>query len=240
MRELKSESSISKRKLHRHLLTLTEPRSFVSERFNILRAKLTAPCSVMVTSASPGEGKSFVSANFAISIAKTVDKYALLVDSDLRAPSIHTLFGFQDEALPGLADYLGKSFPISDVLAKTDIPKLTILPGGIPPENPAELLSSEKMIELLSELKEKYSDRYIIIDSPPPLLIAEARVIARHVDKIILVVKEGQTSKHLITELIDVIGKDKILGAVMNHSEMRSTVYRHMKNYGKYYKYMKQ
>lgn len=236
---MKSESPGPKGKLNRHLLTLTEPRSFVSEQFNILRSKLATPCSVMVTSAAPGEGKSFVSANLAISIAKTVDKYALLVDSDLRSPSIHTVFGFQDGALPGLAEYLGKDFPLSSILAKTEVPKLTILPGGEPPENPAELISSEKMIGLLSELKKKYSDRYIIIDSPPPLLIAEARVIARHVDQIILVVKEGKTSKQLIDDLIDVIGKDKIIGAVMNHSEMRSTVYRHMKNYGKYYKYMK-
>lgn len=219
------------------LITLLKPHSYESEQFKMLRTKLlfpnsgNPPRSVMVTSAALEEGKSFVSANLAISIAQTTDRYVLLMDCDLRTPCVHSLFGFNE--MPGLSEYLSGEMALSSLLLRTNINGLTILPGGAPPHNPSELLSSEKMSELIEEVKAKYNDRYIIIDSPPPLIMAGTTVIARQVDGIVVVVKYGSTPADLVTELIDTVEKEKILGIVMNESSYRGHG-RHGK-YGKLY-----
>ncbi len=220
------------------LITLLKPHSYESEQFKMLRTKLlfpnsgNPPRSIMVTSAALEEGKSFVSANLAISIAQTTDRYVLLMDCDLRTPCVHSLFGF-NEMPPGLSEYLSGEVALSSLLLKTKVNGLTILPGGAPPHNPSELLSSEKMTELLGEVKDKYSDRYIVIDSPPPLIMAGTTVIARQVEGIVVVVKYGSTPMDLLTELIDTVEKEKILGIIINES----TYYGHGRRgkYGKLY-----
>ncbi|MBW2608288.1 MAG: hypothetical protein JRD05_11705 [Deltaproteobacteria bacterium] len=113
---------------------------------------------------------------------------------------------------------------------------MTILPGGKPPNNPAELMSSIKMSELLKEVKSRYSDRYIIIDSPPPHITSETSIIARQVDGILLVVKAGSTNREMVEELLEMMGKEKVLGVVVNWFDMSS-----MKSYGygKYSRYGK-
>lgn len=231
------------------LVTALKPQSFESEQFRMLRSNLLfpvngkSPRTIMVTSAVPGEGKSFIASNLAISIAYYVDNYVLLIDCDMRSPSIHKLFGVSSEALdvypPGLSEYLSQNASLSPMLIKTTIDKLTVLPGGNPPPNPSELLSSKRMIELLQETKTKFSDRYIIIDSPPPILTSDISVIARHVDGIVLVVRYGNTSRMLVNDLVQSLGKDKILGVVFNQSEMIGLFNRQSATYGKYGKYRK-
>ena len=188
----------------------------------------------MVTSAVPGEGKSFVASNLAASIAQNIDQHVLLMDCDMRKASVHSNFGFDE--VEGLSGYLSKKTPLSSLLLKTDINKLTILPGGKPPNNPAELMSSKKMSELLKEVTSRYNDRYIIIDSPPPHITSETSIIARQVDGILLVVKAGSTNREMVEELLEMMGKEKVLGVVVNWFDMSS-----MKNYGygKYGKYGK-
>ena len=188
----------------------------------------------MVTSAVPCEGKSFVASNLAVSIAQNIDEHVLLMDCDIRKATIHSNFGFDETA--GLSDYLSKKTSLSSLLLKTNVNKLTILPGGKPPENPAELMSSNQMSKLLRELTSRYTDRYIIIDSPPPHLTSETSVIARQVDGILLVIKSGSTDRKLVEELIEMMGKDKILGVVLNWFDMRSMKYY---SYSKYSKYIK-
>ncbi len=225
--------------INESLVTLLNPESFEAEQFKILRTNLLFPISgnpprtIMVTSAVPGEGKSFVSANLAISIAQGIDEHVLLMDCDIRRPCLHTRFGFND--VRGLSDYLADDASISSVLLKTRLKKLTMLPGGKPYNNPSELLTSEKMLALLKEVKIRYNDRYIIIDSPPPQLIAEASAIARQVDGIILVVKYGSTNREIVSDLINIIGKEKILGVIINWFDMRSSSYYAYGNYNKYY-----
>jgi exopolysaccharide/PEP-CTERM locus tyrosine autokinase len=225
--------------INESLVTLLNPESFEAEQFKILRTNLLFPISgnpprtIMVTSAVPGEGKSFVSANLAISIAQGIDEHVLLMDCDIRRPCLHTRFGFND--VRGLSDYLADDASISSVLLKTRLKKLTMLPGGKPYNNPSELLTSEKMLALLKEVKIRYKDRYIIIDSPPPQLIAEASAIARQVDGIILVVKYGSTNREIVSDLINIIGKEKILGVIINWFDMRSSSYHAYGNYNKYY-----
>ncbi|MDM8522167.1 polysaccharide biosynthesis tyrosine autokinase [Desulfococcaceae bacterium HSG8] len=211
-----------------NLVMIRRPRSFEAEQFRILRTNLLFPASgkpprsIMVTSAVPGEGKSFVSANLAISIAQNVDnKYALLMDCDMHMPSIHTMFGFGDK--PGLSEHLSSDVPLSSLLLKSEVKRLTILPGGNPPHNPSELLSSEKMSALLREVQSRYNDRYTVVDSPPPKLTAETSVIARHVDGVLIVVKYGSTSRKEVNELIEIIGKERILGIITNWADTHTT-----------------
>ena len=226
--------------VNKNMVSLLEPQSFEAEQFKHLRTNILFPVSgnpprsIMVTSAVPGEGKSFVASNLAVSIAQNIDQHVLLMDCDMRKASVHSNFGFDE--VEGMSEYLSKETSLSSLLLKTDINKLTILPGGKPPNNPAELMSSNKMSELLKEVTSRYSDRYIIIDSPPPHLTSETSIVARQVDGILLVVKAGSTSREMVEELLEMMGKEKVLGVVVNWFDMSS-----MKSYGygKYSKYGK-
>ncbi len=217
------------------MVTVLTPNSVESEQFRLLRNNILFPetgdpprC-IMITSASPDEGKSFVAANLAVSIAQSIDEYVLLMDCDLRDPSIHSLFKLGDS--PGLSDYLAQGKPLASLLLKTFISKLTILPGGTIPQNPSELLSSEQMRRLIHEVKLRYSDRYIIIDTPPPYLTSEGNALARQVDGIVLVIRHGRTRKKAVENIINIYGREKIIGVVHNFAEKKPGY-----GYG-YYKY---
>lgn len=224
-----------------NLVTLLNPQSFESEQFKILRTNLLFPVSgkpprtILVTSAVPGEGKSFVSANLAVSIAQNIEEHVLLMDCDIRRPSQHRSFGFDD--VPGLSEYLSRRIPLSSLLLKTQVKKLSLLPAGTPPHNPSELLSSEPMSALVEEVKARYPDRYIIIDSPPPKFTAETAALARQVDGIVLVVNSGKTPRGLVEELVETLGKEKILGIVMNRFNFQGSRYYGYGKYGKYAAY---
>jgi capsular exopolysaccharide synthesis family protein len=182
----------------------------------------------------PGEGKSFVAANLAVSLSRYITDYVLLVDCDLRRPTIHQKFGFED--VPGLNEYLAGKVPLSSLLLKTTVKKLSILPAGKPPGNPSELLSSPKMSNLLNELQTRYEDRWLIIDSPPPHLAPETLAISQKVEAIIIVVKHHSTHQALVEELIASFEPEKILGAVINHFDIRTSRYY---GYGRYRTYKK-
>jgi exopolysaccharide/PEP-CTERM locus tyrosine autokinase len=225
----------ARREIEKDLVTLMNPQSFEAEQFKILRTNLLfaesgkMPRSVMVTSAMSGEGKSFVAANLAVSVARHVNWNVLLIDCDLRRPNIHRQFGFQNFA--GLSNYLAEGTDLEPLLLKTGIENLTILPAGKTPDNPSELLSSKRMAALLEEAASRYKDRLIIIDSPPPTMTAESGALARYVDGILLVVKYGSTPKDSAKELIGKLGRKKILGAVINNFDIGSSRYR-KKYYG--------
>jgi len=229
----------SKSEFPKGLLDLKQKNLFEVDQFKKLRTRLLFPAkgkiprSVAVTSAGIGEGKTFVAANLAVSIAQNIDKrQTFLLDCDLRCPSIHPLFGFED--LPGLSEYLSGDAPLSEFLFKpSTIEQLTILAGGTPPYNPSELLSSKKMSDLLEEALSRYDDRYIVIDLPSPRLVPEAGLILNHVDGVIIVSHYGKTPKSNFKELISIIGKDNVLGVVFNHfdTSMHSTFYRMYRKY---------
>jgi len=218
------------------LVTAKDPKSIESEQFRLLKNNIlfpeegNPPRSIMITSPSPDEGKSFVSANLAVSIAQSIDEYVLLMDCDLRRPSIHSLFGM-DNAL-GLSDHLSGAVPLPSLLKKTFIDKLTLLPGGSIPPNPSELLSSEQMRGLLREVKSRYSDRYVIIDTPPPQITSETNAIARVVDGIIIVVRQGVTKKKEVQDIIDIYGRKKILGVIKNFAATTPGMSYRYKKYG--------
>jgi len=189
-----------------NLVAYHAPRSVEAELFKVLRTNLLFPASgnlprkILITSPLPGDGKSFVTSNLAISIAQGVEEYVLLIDCDVRRPKIHKYFGFGQ--VVGLSEHLSVGTELSKTLLKTPIPKLTVLPAGQPPENPTELLSSKRMKALLNEVATRYDDRFIIIDSPPPSMAAETTAIVNFVDGVILIVKAGSTPRSAVNETI--------------------------------------
>jgi protein-tyrosine kinase len=224
--------------LCRNLVAYHNPQSIEAELFKVLRTNLLfpangkAPKTIMVTSAISGDGKSLVSANLAISIANGIEQHVLLIDADIRKPSIHTYFGLGRRE--GLSEYLASGSDVSKNFVKTPVHKLTILPAGTPPDNPSELLTTQKMKTLLSEVAQRYEDRYIIIDTAPPSVATETAAIANYVDGIIIVVRAGKTHREAVSEVIDQLGKEKIFGLVLNNSDQSVKKYY---GYGKsYYK----
>lgn len=222
------------------LVTVSQPHSYEAEQFRTLKTNLLfssdrgIPRTIMVTSAVPDEGKSFVSANLAVTFAHSVDEHVLLMDCDLRLPTVHRVFGIKDDA-PGLSDVLSGKIDIPTALHKTGVEKLTVLPGGSIPNNPTELLSSKRMKNLLMEVEARYKDRYIIIDSPPPLLTAETIAIARQVDGILIVIRHESTSRNEVKEMIELLDKDKIIGVIVNRYDVRLAKYYGYGKYGTYY-----
>jgi protein-tyrosine kinase len=209
------------------LVSLYQPHSLVSEQFrklrtHILRLSLSRPVkTIMVTSAIQGEGKSFVSANLAIGIAFDLQLHALLVDCDLRNPTVSPMFGSGDNR--GISDYLIGEEDISNFLVKTELEKLSLIPGGTIPENPVEIIGSKRMGSLVEELKARYENRFIILDSTPLLATAEPGVLAKLVDGIIIVVRAGQTPRETVQQALGSLDREKILGVVLNHVEFKSS-----------------
>jgi receptor protein-tyrosine kinase len=170
---------------------------------------------IMVTSSLAGEGKTFTAINLAMSIATEMDKTVLLVDADVAKPDVTSRLGVQAEK--GLIDVLLEDdLTLPDVLIRTDIPKLTLLPAGRKHVHSTELLASDGMRQLTVELSSRYPDRIVIFDSPPMCLTSEARVLAGLMGQIVLVVEEGKTSQHSVKQALDMLDSNEIIGVVLN------------------------
>lgn len=160
---------------------------------------------IMVTSALPGEGKTFCSINLAMSIAMEMDHTVLLVDADVARPSVLSTLGL--EARTGLMDVLrDDALDVSDVLIKTNVDALSILPSGTSQKNATELLASQSMKMLLDQIAERYADRIVIFDSPPVLLTSEARVLAEQMGQIVMVVEAEKTTQNAVKDALRRIG----------------------------------
>ncbi|MGL1957606.1 MAG: XrtA-associated tyrosine autokinase [Colwellia sp.] len=170
---------------------------------------------IMVSSANPNEGKTFISINLALSIALEQDKTVLLIDADVLRPSVHRELEF--EIKQGLLEYLLSEVPdISDIIYNTSIPNLRIIPAGRPHHLTNELLTSDRMEKLAKELASRYPDRLVIFDCPPILGINETPVLSSLVGQAVVVVEESKTKiddvKHAVSEL----NEDIAVGFVMN------------------------
>jgi protein-tyrosine kinase len=208
---------------NRMLASLFDSHSAVSEQFRKLKSSLVRLTKddkflnlLMVTSAIAGEGKSLTAANLAISMAQEYDLTVLLVDADLRRPRVHSYLGFEQTI--GLSDCLQDGIDIGEAIVKTDIEKLSVITAGREVEKPLELLGSKKMQELMAELKHRYNDRYVIIDTPPLLPFAETRAMAHLVDGVIFVIHEGGTPVESVLEAKEILKGCKVLGIVLNDS----------------------
>lgn len=170
---------------------------------------------IMITSALPGEGKTFTAINLAMSIALERDRTVLLVDSDVAKPSISNYLGKGGQY--GLVDYLlSDDMSLSDVLVQTDVPKLRLLPAGRTHPHSTELLASENMRRLTQELSNRYPDRVVIFDSPPLLATSEAAVLASHMGQIAIVVEAERTTQEVIGEAMALLDPGPMTGLVLN------------------------
>ena len=167
--------------------------------------------------------------NLAISLAKEQDHTVLLVDTDLRRPSVHRYLDIEPEV--GLVHCLRDGLPIEKALIKTGIGKLVILPAGEALRDPHDLLSSNRMKEIIQELKERYPERYVIFDTPPAFPFADAGVLAAYVDATLFVVREGKADKSDVEKTIEIFKDHNLLGVIYNDARV------FMKSSNYYYNY---
>ena len=179
-----------------------------------------------ITSSSANEGKTLTSINLAISIALKQNYTVMLVDTDLRRPSIHSYFGFQ--AQKGLCDYLEKGTPIEEILIHPNIESLVLLPGSIslngPTDRSSELLASPKMAQLVEELKSRYPSRLVLFDLPPVHLGDDVVAFSPYLDTIMLVVEDGKTQSGEFSRALDLLEEVDIIGTVLNKSSHSSKI----------------
>jgi len=195
---------------------------------------------IMVTSALPGEGKSFTSINLAMSIATELDNTVMLVDADVARPSVMRMLGLPDG--PGLLDLvLDDTLDMSSVLLKTNVEKLTILPSGTPHPRATELLASDAMVRLLEDMAARYPDRIIIFDSPPLLITTESRVLATHMGQIVVVVHAGKTLQSEVKQALATIEACSVKLLLLNRaSPLFKSGYGYSYGYGSGYGHDKQ
>ena len=203
------------------------PRTRIADEFRVLKRPLIANMSskravpikhgnlVMVTSAVPGEGKTFSAVNLAMSLAMELDRTVLLVDADVARPSLPGIldFGARKGVLDALED---RTTDIGNYLLRTNVEKLTILPSGTPNTHATELLASATMSQLLDDLSVRYADRIIVFDSPPLLVTTEARVLATQMGQIVFVVHAESTLQNDVKRALAMIESCPVKMLVLN------------------------
>jgi capsular exopolysaccharide synthesis family protein len=210
------------------------PDSFAAEEFRKLKTQIfhrlpNPPHLILVTSATPQEGKTMVSVNLAIAISQEINKKAILIDGDLRNPKIH--LGKRKNST-GLSNYLLDGTPLSEILINSEIENLSIIEAGPSTSKSSELIGSKRMGELLKAVTESGDNTYIIIDSPPIISTSEPMVLSKMVDGIILVVSPDRTPKEAISRAMKSLDRQKIIGVVLNQIDWKPSSY-----YSRYYKY---
>jgi tyrosine-protein kinase Etk/Wzc len=220
------------------LVTHLNPKSPISEAYRTLRTNLqfsstTDPVrSFLVTSAGPGEGKSTTTANLAIAMSLQGTR-TILVDTDLRKPVVHKIFGVDKNR--GLTNVLIGKMESSEVIQKSRIQNLDVIPAGILPPNPAELLGSQRMKDLVAELRESYD--MCLFDSPPLIAVTDAAVLSKELDGILLVVKSGHTHREALNRGLELVRNvdSRILGVLLNDVSRENTYGSSYYYYNNYY-----
>jgi len=217
------------------LITVAKPRMPVSEAFRSLRTNLqfsgidTPLKTVLVTSASPSDGKSSIVANLATVIAQS-EKNVVVMDADMRRPTLHKLFKLSNRI--GLSDYFIRTpEKMTGVVKKTRVNGLNIITSGSLPPNPSELLSSSKMQDVLS-LLEKHFDM-VLLDSPPLLAVTDALILAKSVNGVLLVVDPKKTKRGAIRQAIEQLQRldTRLLGVVLNNIKVKRSSYYYNRDY---------
>lgn len=204
-------------------LVAQDSSSTLADTFRLLRTQVLhrmkekGSSTLAVCSANAGEGKSLVACNLAISLALNVDRSVLLVDLDLRRPSVGGYFGVEPSY--GLGDYLKARRPLADCLLRPGIERLVLLPTLRPLQLSSEILSSPRMKSLAEELRTRYPDRIVIYDMPPLLATDDFLSFAPLIESALLVVEENKTPKPDIRRCLELIPPDKLIGTVLNKSK---------------------
>lgn len=200
------------------LVAAIAPQSLAAEQYRLLRTRVTRaengrPCrTIIITSPNKGDGKSLTAANLALTIAQDPQQRVLLFDADLRRPSIHHLFGISET--PGLSDVLMGGATLDEALVMVPEHRLTVLPSGLIPTQPAELLGSQGMRRVLDTLRTRF-DR-ILIDMPPVAPLADVAIASTMADGVLMIVRAGVTPKPAIERALSGIDAAKVLGLVLN------------------------
>ena len=170
--------------------------------------------SIAVTSPGPRQGKTLTAINLSIALAREMHRTVLLVDLDLRNPSVHTKLA--QTPGEGLVDYLIDDIPLGKILINPGIERLVILPAGRTVANSSELIASPKMVKLVDELKSRYESRLIVFDLPPLLSADDALAFSPYVDTTLMVVEDGITTKDELVNAVEMLGNVHLLGTVLN------------------------
>jgi succinoglycan biosynthesis transport protein ExoP len=221
------------------VVTQVHPQSQMAEAYRALRTSLllsssgAPPKVILVTSALPQEGKTTTSINTAVVLAHKGVR-VLLMDADLRRPGIHKILGLGPRV--GLSNLLTGSAELQQVVTRSPmLPNLVVLPAGTPPPNPAELLASPDMHDLIERLRNQYD--HIVIDTPPALSVTDAVVLATRADAVVLVIRSGHTTKQALRRAREILGRvnAKVTGVLLNAVNLRSADYYYYYEYqGKY------
>ncbi len=202
------------------------PRSRLADQFRVIKRPLLQNAAgkgastlnhanlIMITSALAGEGKTFTAINLAMSIAAELDHTVMLVDADVARPSVLRNLGVPEG--PGLLDLIDGSAQMHDVLLRTNVDKLSVLPSGTPHQRATEMLASEGMRRLLDEMANRYADRIIIFDSPPLLMTTESRVLATNMGQIVMVVQAGRTKQSDVQAALETIDQCPVRLMLLN------------------------
>jgi capsular exopolysaccharide synthesis family protein len=212
------------------LITVSEPRSPVSEAYRTLRTSIQFLGldrdlkTIMITSAGPNEGKSTTLANLAVTFAEA-GREVIAVDCDLRRPSLHRLFDIPNEG--GLSRAISEDAPLEDVLVTTPIAHLRILPCGLVPPNPSEVLGSQRMNRVIEGLR-GLAD-VILFDAPPTIAVTDAAVLGVKVDGVLLVVSAGKTKRDHALRAKGLLEKvnARVLGVVLNNVKFDGSLYQY-------------
>ncbi|RJX34625.1 MAG: exopolysaccharide biosynthesis protein [Desulfarculus sp.] len=202
------------------LVSLYQPGSPEAKRIDILRSQLLYPFhgepprTIMIASATAGEGRSLLTTNLAISFARGLQQYVLIMDCHLGHPVIHELLGVPQ--VPGLSDFLERGAAVPDIIHWSKVEKLAVIPAGSPSARSAEILATDRMAGLIRELRERYADRYILLDTPPVQRQDDPAVLARMVEGIVFVVLGGVTDRELVLRALHSMPEEKIVGVVLN------------------------
>jgi len=178
---------------------------------------------IMITSALPGEGKTVTAINLAFTFAKEFNHTVLLVDCDFYQQKIHKFLGYESDV--GLGDVFQRNLSLKDIIVSPGVEKLTIISGGRTIQNSAELLGSPPMQALVSGIKARYPERFVLFDLPPVLTSADAIAFAPWVDAILMVVEAGKTPFQDIKKTLDLIPREKFIGFVLNQHAVRRKPY---------------
>jgi Mrp family chromosome partitioning ATPase len=208
--------------LERHGILAGDPEHPVADAFRILRTRLLSELAarggntIAVCGALPGEGKTFVAANLAVAIAGLAARTAILVDLDLRRPSVHRCFGLAPEA--SLSEHLLGGVPLERCLVSPGIERLVLLMQAEPVARSSELLASPGMAALAAELRRRYPDRIVVYNTPPLLAADDALTVAGYADGCLLVAREGRTGRAAFLRAAELIGQKRFLGSVLNNA----------------------
>jgi capsular exopolysaccharide synthesis family protein len=220
------------------LVSLLAPDSFAADQYRTLRhtiecfRKESRVNVIAVTSPGPGDGKTVTTLNLAGALAQSADARVLVMDADLRRPSVAEYLGLTPLRLPGLAEaILDSDYDLARVVRRLEPFNLSVVPAGVPQPAPYELLNSPRLEALLGEVRRQFD--YVLIDTPPSVPLPDCRIIERWVDGLLVVVAAHKTSRRLLAETLNVLDPAKVLGIVFNADDRPMSGY--YGYYGDYY-----